>query len=59
MTPTDYRIEVTSLRSAVQHLRTIDLAELATAAIHHGTEAERDLIEAVRQVLPALPSTHP
>lgn len=59
MSQTIYTIEIRSLRQCVQHLRTLNLAELAIKAERHGTEADRAFIEAVRDVLPGIPTTHP
>lgn len=54
-----YRIQILSLREAVEHLRLIDLAELAICAREHGTPSDQGLIAAVSEALPGIPPTHP
>jgi hypothetical protein len=51
-----YRIQTDHLRRCLEALRLLDLAELATCAETHGTQADKALISAVRQVLDTLPN---
>jgi hypothetical protein len=55
---TIYDIQIRSVRTAIEHLHLIDLSQLAACAIHHGTEADRDLIAAVQGCLAILPREH-
>lgn len=54
-----YDIQINSIRAAVEHLHTIDLAGLLTCAITHGTDRDRALIAGVMKCLVYMPTGHP
>lgn len=58
MTPTHYAIQIRSLRQCIEHLHTLDLAELERGAVVYGTAQEIALIAAVRGCLQTLPRIH-
>lgn len=51
-----YGIEIRSVRSAVEHLQAIDMPELAACAVTYGSDADRELIDALVRCLPTIPS---
>jgi hypothetical protein len=50
-----FAIEMKSLRTCIEHLRTLDLIGMEVLAVSHGTAAERALIRSVRTCLASLP----
>lgn len=50
-----YEIQVRSLKHALEHLHTLDLDGMAECADEFGTQAERELIQGVRQALGDIP----
>lgn len=53
------QIELRSIRAAVHHLQSIDLAELEAGAKVFGTPEDVAFIGAVRSFLTHLPQIHP
>lgn len=53
-----YQIQIRSIRAAVNHLRLMDLSELAANAVKYGTPEDCTLIAAVAAALETLPSGH-
>lgn len=53
-----YRIQIRSLRNVVDHLRTLDLDQMATKCLEHGSPSECDLIDRARAFVTTLPSGH-
>jgi len=51
------RIEINHLLSVIAALRVINLDELQACAAAHGTDADRELVAAVRAALLTLPSS--
>lgn len=53
-----YQIQVKSVVTAIEHLATIDLDELAACAEKHGTNEERRKIGLARQLVAQLAPGH-
>jgi hypothetical protein len=53
-----YEIQLKSLKAAIEHLRTLDLQNMAEGAALFGTDADRALIQGVIEALPDLAPDH-
>lgn len=53
-----YRVQIEHLRRCLSSLRLLDLSELAACAETQGTDADKELIAAVRHALATLPEGH-
>jgi hypothetical protein len=53
-----FQISIRSIRAALNHLRLIDLTELAADAQQYGTPEDHALIIAVAKALETLPPGH-
>jgi hypothetical protein len=51
-----FAIEMKSLRTCIEHLRTLDLAGMEVLAGRHGSAADVQLISSVRTCLLSLPA---
>lgn len=59
MTKQDYDIHMASLDRCLEHLRTLDLADMAVSALAHGTHEDRMKIRMISQFVPFLPLDPP
>jgi hypothetical protein len=53
-----YRIQIRSLRNCLEHLRTLDLDQMATKCVEHGSLSDCALIDQARAFLTTLPTDH-
>ena len=53
-----YEIQLRSLKTALEHLHTLDLDGMAESAAWFGTQAEWDLIQGVREALGDIPKVN-